>query len=84
MEWQRIETAPIDGTWVLLTGGELWDQRGDGREHPCVVAQWRIQNRAKEWGGPFGEWFVAQFDGGCGEIFYYDATHWMPIPPPAR
>lgn len=68
--WLPIETAPQDGTWVMLCGGVInygWD--GDS-EPPVVVGQ-----RAG------AVWQFAWYDSGYyGE--YEEPTHWMPLPPP--
>ena len=71
MDWQPIETAPKDGTWLLLCGGSIvygWD----GRDEPPVVAgQWT--NPLKD-----GTWQFAWYDGGYnGE--YESPTHWRPM-----
>jgi hypothetical protein len=68
--WQPIETAPRDGTWVLLTGGECFGE-DDGER--TVVAQW------DEYGG--GTWHFAWYDDGYYGA-YYGPTHWMPLPAP--
>lgn len=69
-EWQPIETAPRDGTWLLLTGGDIqygWD--GD-TVPPCVCGH-----------SSGREWQFAWYDGGAyGE--YLRPTHWMPLPAP--
>lgn len=66
--WQPIETAPRDGTWVLVTGGDIcygWD----GISKPSAVAA-QFEGRA---------WQFAWYDSGYyGE--YEDPTHWMPLP----
>jgi hypothetical protein len=66
--WQPIETAPKDGTWVLLTGGKV-DYGWDGETlPPCVVGQWDGER-----------WQFAWYDGG--HYGHYEApTHWMPVP----
>lgn len=76
-QWQPIETAPKDGTWVRLKGGAItycWD--GDN-EPPEVVAQYThyINGTTKT----EGWWQFAWYDGG----YYgkYEApTHWRPLP----
>jgi hypothetical protein len=70
MTWQPIETAPKDGTWVLLTGGDI-DYGWDGGFKPSVVSgQWADTR-----------WQFAWYDSGYyGE--YENPTHWMPLPPP--
>ena len=78
MEWQPIETAPKDGTWILLAGGGI-DYGWNCNSQPHAVAgQWTtIFN-----GSPFpGGWQFAWYDGGYyGE--YENPTHWMPLPQP--
>ncbi len=71
MNWQPIETAPKDGTWILLAGGETDDE---AEVRSIVAAQW-----AKEM-PPSGRWHFAWYDGGFyGK--YLNPTHWMPLPP---
>ena len=76
MAWQKIETAPKDGTWVLLSGGTI--QYGwDGGDAPhAVVGQYTNERNGTitEW-----HWQFAWYDGGYyGE--YVNPTHWMPCP----
>ena len=74
--WQPIETAPRDGTWVRLAGGECeFNEESDnkGRE---VTGRWTT-----EFNQPC--WQFAYYDGGYyGE--YENPTHWQPLasPPP--
>ncbi len=78
-DWQPIESAPMDGTWVFMTGGTIgygWD--GD-TDPACVVGQWThdLNARYRE----KGRWQFAWYDGGYyGE--YENPTHWMPLPSP--
>ena len=72
-DWQPIETAPRDGTWVLLAGGSI-EYGWDGDSAPAVVAGQCVR--------PDPEcWQFAWYDGGYyGE--YENPTHWMPLPEP--
>ena len=71
-EWQSIETAPRDGTWILLCGGEI-DYAWDGSDKPiCVVAQYESDSAD-------GGWQFAWYDGGYFGT-YVNPTHWMPLP----
>jgi hypothetical protein len=75
-EWQPIDTAPKDGTWVLLCGGVAGgyeDNRYDFPWPPMVVAHWE----ARQLFG--GYWVFAAYDGFC-ELSYENPTHWMPAP----
>lgn len=70
MEWQPIETAPRDGTQVLLFGKqdphEMVNFTGPlifSGYHDVVDDAWC--STGTTWQGPF-----------------YTATHWMPLPPP--
>lgn len=72
--WRTIESAPKDGSWILLTGGEIyygWDPPDeDDDKPPMVVAQW-----VKDGEG----WQFAWYDSGYyGE--YENPTHWAPLP----
>jgi hypothetical protein len=78
MNWQPIETAPKDGTWILVCGGRTNDDHKD-RSH--AVAQWThyLNGRTRE----EGNWQFAWYDGGYyGE--YCDPTHWMELPEPPK
>jgi hypothetical protein len=81
--WQPMETVHKDGRWVVLTGGELNDQRDweEGYERRPVVAKW-VEKVSAWWREG---WFVSDFDSGYGlGLWYENPTHWMPLPgPPA-
>ncbi len=76
-EWQPIESAPKDGTWILLGGGRT-DDEDDART--IAVGQWTnyLNGGTTSW-----HWQFAWYDGG-----YYGAynnpTHWMPLPEPPK
>ena len=77
MGWQPIETAPKDGTWVLLTGGTV-DGSWDGDTAPMVV----VGQYLPPWGSE-AIWHFAWYDNGYyGE--YSNPTHWMPLPEPPK
>lgn len=66
-KWQPIETAPKDGTPVLLgrfAPGCLLDGR-------VSVDKWSLPEDGRGWIG-FGKFNPE----------YWPATHWMPLPPP--
>lgn len=68
-QWKTIESAPKDGSWLLLCGGELADQR-PGYEKRPVVARWENV-----------DWFVSDFDDGFGiGLYYYEPTYWTNVP----
>jgi hypothetical protein len=73
--WQPIETAPKDGTLVLLFGG--WSEHCDAGD--IYVGRWCSM---------YGEltppsWCLAHYDMMGDNL---KATHWMPLPerPPAH
>lgn len=67
MEWQPIETAPKDGTQVLLI---RWVP--DTRRHGWMdIDRWATKEEGRGWVG-FGS-FNPEF---------WPATHWMPLPAP--
>lgn len=74
-KWQPIETAPRDGTWVLLTGGE--DTENYGENGPVVSARWWQEY------GPDGDWYWAYaYWDSAWRSEYKNPTHWMPPPDP--
>jgi hypothetical protein len=82
--WQPIETAPRDGTWVLLAGGECeFNEESDNRGR-VVTAQWTTEYRSKAGDrriDDFGRWEFAYYDSGFyGE--YENPTFWQPLPSP--
>jgi hypothetical protein len=71
--WQPIETAPRDGTWLLL-----WCEFGDGDDEP-LVARWTDYPYR---GGEFGPFTWHERDGG--KIAEQIPTHWKHIGKPRR
>ena len=70
--WREIESAPRDGTWVLLKGGVLdVEQYADeaGQLPPCVCAFWYA---------PLECWSFAFWDGAW-RSDYENPTHWLPL-----
>jgi hypothetical protein len=75
--WRPIETAPKDGSWVLLQGGNI-DYEWDGDTKPPVVVGQYIGGAAHH---DEQRWQYAWYDSGYyGE--YEGPTHWMPLPQP--
>ena len=78
-EWQPIETAPRDGTWV-----DLWLVAPDG-VHGCRIADCKWNNNRSFLAGSFR---VAQPDAWVhrhgGEVHLDGGylSHWMPLPTP--
>ena len=84
MEWQPIETAPRDGTPILLFYPEgIWDSSLDA-EPGSTFPDWAVMRWDVEWGKRAPE---ADY---CWRG-YYEATtpkgkptHWLPIPAAPR
>jgi hypothetical protein len=67
-DWQPIETAPQDGSWILLC-------TTDGKMAVCTWDKLSY-NWEKQWVyGPNGH--EHSFRSG-----FYEATHWKPLPTP--
>ena len=71
-EWQPIETAPHDGTWILVTG--FRQQHNGPISHMFAVAAF-FPRSEKNPMGPY-EWFY----GTKREQYIDSPTHWMPLP----
>lgn len=79
MGWKPIKTAPRDGSWVLLVGGNCDGDAGDNDRRP-VVAQWTNYRNGRT-GRALGRWQFAWYESGY--FGTYDGpTHWMPLPAP--
>lgn len=70
MEWQPIETAPRDGTTILITfkriDGKWLIQAGFFKERSDGSVGWALYQVGRHW------WSISNFE----------ATHWMPLPDP--
>lgn len=80
-EWLDIETAPRDGTWILLIGGRTdedfySDQYANESNRP-VTARWFNE------GQPDEDWGVSFWDGDW-RTYYKNPTHWQPLPEPPK
>ena len=86
MEWQPIETAPRDGTFILLVGGStdedfyLLDTAPECCKRP-VVGMFKEQSfRDPE----DGDYWAYDFWDGDWRSHYINPTHWMPLPVKGR
>ena len=88
-KWQSIDTAPKDGTEILLHAPAC-DYKGTNVKARTTYGHWRAPSdtpRIKYQDGfaPEPKWedfepFWASWDGGFTEEC--PPTHWMPLPPP--
>ncbi len=70
-EWQPIETAPIDGTEILLKIPLQWEEpQGRIGSGDYVSAYWYDES---------SDFWMNRL-GNC--ISLYRPTHWMPLPKP--
>ena len=80
IEWRLIDTAPKDGTRVMLWRG--FPQYGDWDE--MVIAEWH----GDEWQWPadrattHGEWSQDDLEDGFSQANGF--THWLPLPEPPQ
>ena len=76
MEWQPIETAPRDGTPVLVVGGKLfyylgdWPNKGEPLSGPAI-AQWGCERWRRH-----AEWLAGHNEDG--DAITVEPTHWLP------
>ena len=66
MNWQPIETAPKDGTWVLLSGGhpDFDDCKKEIKSFSMEMRVFWLDDAPYQWSE------------------YNEPTHWMPLPNP--
>lgn len=78
MNWQPIETAPKDGSSILLWGTWAGEIHGIAK-HPCVdIGRWDGGNSDF----PGEEWWT--LDTGDCYTCWMKPTHWAPIPVPPK
>lgn len=76
MKWQPIETAPKDGT-IILVG---WRLPEDTEMQEWFVMQWGHIQRNGLFPGDVGMWVAPN-----GSMTWHETngpTHWMPLPEP--
>ena len=80
--WQSIETAPRDGTWILLydpmTSALIYSGCYDAR----FDSKWDPEKDEMEYVGQWTNYHVESF--GYEEHQILAPTHWMPLPPPPQ
>jgi hypothetical protein len=78
MKWKSIDSAPKDGTWLLLGGGSFFDEKDGAGVRKPAVARWVSIGPEYDYYG----WLIAEREGGYNNVTYEHPTHWMPIPSP--
>lgn len=76
MKWKPIESAPRDGSRILVWGGTLWSDSGWGTRFFLTepdTAWWKD--------GIMSGWCLGN-DEAHDEFIWAEPTHWMPLPPP--
>lgn len=85
MEWKPIESAPTDGTPLLLfcPGVRSWNRLSGMPD--VVVGMWTTSVRTTGWFSDLGD--VDQGYESTGAYFEHEQlspTHWMPLPEPPK
>lgn len=76
MNWKPIETAPKDGTEILIC------RAIDADGKPIKTDSFGLfVHRAAWWGEGQDEWIVYNSQP-CEQPAFFEPTHWMPIPAP--
>lgn len=78
--WRPIETAPKDGTKILLIGGTVESRHADraNKNVNGAIAFWFEYGEGSVDEGLPGWWCVAHTD--VSEVEVCNPTHWMPLP----
>jgi hypothetical protein len=84
MSWQPIDTAPKDGTFVLVRGFDTNTYEWETDEYPpAVVAHWRSDEYSYEDDDGVereaGDWYYAYWDGSWRSAVE-NPTEWSPLP----
>lgn len=80
MKWELIETAPRDGTAVLVMRN-IWPGTKTGKAERCnghntYVAQWWAEEGQGQW--------MCYMDTICEPRCPIEPTHWMHLPKPPK
>ena len=74
MKWLPIETAPKDGTCVLVSGGRAREDKG------CGYDKWESRVGSVDMCCfSYRTWYGDETRDG---IMIHEPTHWMPLPEP--
>jgi hypothetical protein len=76
-EWQPIETAPKDGTPILIWQPDRDPKPNDGYcdDHRYAIGYWRLAHPG---------WTINATPWGNRNSASVNPTHWMPLPEPPR
>jgi hypothetical protein len=73
-EWQPIETAPKDGSWIILWAKDHLEHFGD---YPDKSLEYWVAR----WSNNAWRWYNQDDEVVCND---YEMTHWMPLPDPPQ
>ena len=73
--WKPIESAPRDGTAILVYWHSPHVEEHTVCDVNCAVSAWWSEE------GENGEW-ICYMDMPEDPTLHFDPTHWMPLPPP--
>ena len=80
-QWQPIATAPKDGSFILVSGGDIDTELGSTEKQDSVAkALYEWDGYDDETSEDLYSWVVA--DGCYYRVKIINPTHWMPIPNP--
>lgn len=73
--WRGMESAPRDGTIILLSGGQYFCESRNRYIQAPSTAAWYIDPRGDCY------WLIGGTEGGYCPVTYEDPVAWLPLPP---